>query len=111
MVQQKLPIITKRSKKISFLSISTHCQGYSTTSAPQCDWIVTLQFCAVDNDSNCKPNTSRSGSFNASGMTSAAYRVSGGTGSFNNASGDIDTVFIQTDKSLDKGKIEICYEK
>lgn len=108
-----LPIFTLNSK-INFIAVQAKCSltsgGFS--SAPKCDWDVTLGFCKKSGTCNRNTDTSyRHGSFQASGTGPAAYIISGGTGSFVGAVGSIDSVLNTQTLALSNVEIQLCYNR
>lgn len=99
------------SKRIDFFRIQATCTSNGPTSAPTCNWTVSLRFCNKGGTCNSSDRTYRRGRFFASGTGPAAYTITGGTRSFNSATGSIDSELDLASFNLNNVSIYICYPK
>lgn len=109
-----LPIDTA-SYKIKNIQVDVlQCDGSSdgATTVPTCSWEVKLAYCDKDGTCNSSDPTYRVGTFFASGQGPDPYRITGGTGSFQDVRGTIDSVFdfIGT-QNLQNIDIQLCYKE
>ena len=87
------------------------CNRGSNSAAPSCSWEVSLVYCKKDGICSPYDPTYRVGTFFASGQGPDPYRITGGTGSFRNVRGAIDSVFdFRNTSNLLNIEIQLCYK-
>ena len=102
-----LPIYTvsEDSTRIAGFSMDVNCEaGGLKGASPTCDFEVYLKYSDTD-------NTFRSGTFFASGSSNgSSYAISGGTDSFNQATGTFTAPFEENEPEWYKGiEIDMCF--
>lgn len=100
--------------RIAALSMTAECtdgSGGLRSASSQCNLAVQLTTCS--NKGTCDPNsdeTYRSGAFYASATGSTSeYTISGGQGSFNEASGTFEATYDPTDSGYENLSLYMCF--
>jgi len=109
-----LPVLTADYKIKNIQVDVLQCEGANegATTAPTCSWRVKLAYCEKDGACNSSDPTYRVGTFFASGQGPEPYRITDGTGDFQNVGGTIDSVFdFRNTRNLQNIDIQLCYKE